>query len=35
MTDWGLVLVRGDDTTARTGYHDLRAYVAAAELLRT
>jgi hypothetical protein len=33
MTDWGLVLVRGDLTSARTGYHDLRAYVAAVELL--
>ena len=32
---WGLVLFRGDDTTARTGYHDLRAYVAAADLLRS
>jgi mannose/cellobiose epimerase-like protein (N-acyl-D-glucosamine 2-epimerase family) len=34
MTHWGLVLVSGEDTSARTGYHDLRAYVAAASLLR-
>lgn len=34
MTHWGLVLVSGEGTTARTGYHDVRAYVAAAALLR-
>lgn len=34
MTHRGLVLVAGDGTTARTGYHDVRAYVAAAGLLQ-
>ena len=34
MTHWGLVLVAGDGTTTRTGYHDVRAYVAAARLLQ-
>jgi mannose/cellobiose epimerase-like protein (N-acyl-D-glucosamine 2-epimerase family) len=33
-TTWGLVLFQGDQTTARTGYHDVRAYVAAARLLK-
>jgi mannose/cellobiose epimerase-like protein (N-acyl-D-glucosamine 2-epimerase family) len=33
MTHRGLVLVTGEGTTARTGYHDVRAYVAAARLL--
>jgi mannose/cellobiose epimerase-like protein (N-acyl-D-glucosamine 2-epimerase family) len=33
MTTWGLVLVTGEGTTARTGYHDVRAYIAAHRLL--
>ncbi len=33
MTHWGLVLVTGRGTSARTGYHDIRAYGAAADLL--
>lgn len=33
MTHWAAVLVTGQDTSARTGYHDVRAYVAAADLL--
>ncbi len=33
MTHWGVVLQLGDRNTTRTGYHDVRAYLAAADLL--